>query len=151
MADLILAAVALAVLQFGDPDRPWQGAVVMTAAALAVTTPHYQWYALLLVMLVAFDGRIEWLAFAAGAYYAAEPGMGRYTPPYRLVDAIAYGVPVLVVAAGWLARRELTRRELAGHELAGRRTVPAATLPVEATAAVAADLDIAAVPALTAD
>jgi hypothetical protein len=151
MAVLILAAVALAVLQFGDPDRPWQGAVVTTAAALAVTTPHYQWYALLLVMLVAFDGRIEWLAFAAGAYYAAEPGMGRYTPPYRLVDAIAYGVPVLVVAAGWLARRELTRRELAGHELAGRRTVPAATLPVEATAAVAADLDIAAVPALTAD
>jgi hypothetical protein len=156
VAVLILAAVALAVLQFGDPSRPWQGAVVMTAAALAVTTPHYQWYALLLVMLVAFDGRIEWLAFAAGAYYAAEPGMGRYTPPYRLVDAIAYGVPVLVVAAGWLARRELTRRELAGRELArrelaGRRSVPAATLPVETTAVVAADRDIAAVPALTAD
>jgi len=110
MAILILAAVALAVLQFGDPDRPWQGAVVMTAAALAVTTPRYQWYALLLVMLVAFDGRLEWLAFAAGAYYAAEPNMGRYTPPGRLVDAIAYGVPVLVVAGGWLARRELARR-----------------------------------------
>src|ERR1700722_9204408 len=161
MAVLILAAVALAVLQFGAPDRPWQGAVVMTAAALAVTTPHYQWYALLLVVLVAFDGRIEWLAFAAGAYYAAEPGMGRYTPPYRLVDAIAYGVPVLVVAAGWLARRELTRRqlaqrelaqrELAQRELAGRRTVPAATLPVEAAAAVAAHLHIAAVPPPTAD
>src|SRR3984957_9330465 len=171
MAVLILAAVALAVLQFGDPDRPWQGAVVMTAAPLAVTTPHYQWYALLLVVLVAFDGRIEWLAFAAGAYYAAEPGMGRYTPPYRLVDAIAYGVPVLVVAAGWLARRELTRRqlaqrelaqrelaqrelaqrELAQRELAGRRTVPAATLPVEAAAAVAAHLHIAAVPPPTAD
>jgi hypothetical protein len=82
----------------------------MTAAALAVTTPRYQWYALLLVMLVAFDGRLEWLAFAAGAYYAAEPNMGRYTPPGRLVDAIAYGVPVLVVAGGWLARRELARR-----------------------------------------
>jgi hypothetical protein len=161
MAVLILAAVALAVLQFGDPDRPWQGAVVMTAAALAVTTPHYQWYALLLVMLVAFDGRLEWLAFAAGAYYAAEPAMGRYTPPYRLVDAIAYGVPVLVVAAGWLARRELARRELARRELARRElarreptrrgTVPAETLPVEVAAAVPADLDIAAVPALTAD
>jgi hypothetical protein len=145
MAVLILAAVALAVLQFGDPERPWQGALVMTAAALAVTTPHYQWYALLLVMLVAFDGRPEWLAFAAGAYYAAEPRMGRYTPPHRLIDAIAYGVPVLVVAAGWLARRELARRELAR-----RGTVPAETLPVEVLAAVAADLDIAAVPALTA-
>src|SRR5580698_9704648 len=120
MAVLILAAVALAVLQFGDPGRPWQGALVMTAAALAVTTPHYQWYALILVMLVAFDGRVEWLAFAAGAYYAAEPGMGRYTPPNRLIDAIAYGIPVLVVAAGWLARRELARRELARRELTRR-------------------------------
>jgi Glycosyltransferase family 87 len=144
MAVLILAAVALAVLQFGHPDQPWQGALVMTAAALAVTTPHYQWYALLLVMLVAFDGRPEWLAFAAGAYYATEPEMGRYTPPHRLVDAIAYGVPVLVVAAGWLARHELAR-----HELARRGTVPAETLPVEVAAAVAADKDVAAVPALT--
>jgi hypothetical protein len=117
----------------------------MTAAALAVTTPHYQWYALLLVVLVAFDGRPEWLAFAAGAYYAAEPGMGRYTPPYRLVDAIAYGIPVLVVAAGWLARRELARRELGRHA-----AVPAETLPVEVAAAFAADLDIAAVPDPTA-
>jgi hypothetical protein len=92
--------------------------------------------------------------------------MGRYTPPYRLVDAIAYGIPVLVVAAGWLARRELAQRELAQRELArpklARRevirrelarggTVPAGTQPVEAAAAVTADLDIAAVPALTAD
>jgi hypothetical protein len=116
----------------------------MTAAALAVTTPHYQWYALVLVMLVAFDGRPEWLAFAAGAYYAAEPGMGRYTPPHRLIDAIAYGVPVLVVAVGWLARRELARRELARSG-----ALPAETLPAEVAAA-AADLDIAAAPALTA-
>ena len=110
VAVLILAAVALAVLQFSDPDRPWQGALVMTAAALAVATPHYQWYALLLVMLVALDGRPEWLAFAAGGYYAAEPSMGRYATPWRLVDAIAYGVPLMVVAAGWLVRHELARR-----------------------------------------
>ena len=114
VAVLMLAAVALAVLRFSDPDRPWQGAVVMTAAALAVTTPHYQWYALLLVMLVALDGRPEWLAFAAGAYYAAEPSLGRYTLPDRLHDAVAYGVPVLIVAVGWLVRRELARRAGAG-------------------------------------
>ena len=77
VALLILAAVAFAVLQFSHPDRPWQGALVMTAAALAVATPHYQWYSLLLVMLVALDGRPEWLAFAAGGYYAAYPGPGR--------------------------------------------------------------------------
>ncbi len=76
VAALIMAAAAVAVLQFSDPDRPWEGAVVMTATALAVATPHYQWYSLLLVMLVALDGRPEWLAFAAGGYYAAEPSMG---------------------------------------------------------------------------
>src|SRR5208337_4668909 len=64
VAVLILGAVAFAVLQFSNPDRPWEGALYMTAAALAVATPHYQWYSLLLVMLVALDGRPEWLAFA---------------------------------------------------------------------------------------
>ena len=80
VAVLILAAIALAVLEFADPDRPWQGALYMTAAALAVTTPHYQWYSLLLVMLVALDGRPEWLAFAAGGYYAAEAYAGPVHP-----------------------------------------------------------------------
>jgi hypothetical protein len=110
VAVLVLTMVALAVLRFSDPDQPWRGAVVMTAAALAVTTPHYQWYALLLVMLVALDGRPEWLAFAAGGYYAAEPNMGRWTVPSPYYLAIAYGVPVLIVTAGWLVRRELARR-----------------------------------------
>jgi Glycosyltransferase family 87 len=110
VAALILAAVAFAVLQFSDPDRPWQGALYMTAAALAVATPHYQWYSLLLVMLVALDGRPEWLAFAAGGYYAAYPNLGQYTPPWRLEDAIAYGTPLVIVAVGWLIRHELARR-----------------------------------------
>ena len=117
VAVLVLAAVALAVLQFSDPDRPWQGALMMTAAALAVTTPHYQWYSLLLVMLVALDGRPEWLAFAAGGYYAAEPALGRYNIPWRLHDAIAYGVPLLIVAAGWLIRQELARRAVTAEPL----------------------------------
>jgi hypothetical protein len=110
VAVLVLAAIALAVLQFSDPDQPWRGALYMTAGALAVTTPHYQWYSLLLVMLVALDGRPEWLAFAAGGYYAAEPDLGRYHVPSRLQDGIAYGVPLVVVGAGWLIRHELARR-----------------------------------------
>ena len=104
IAVAVLGVTGLLVLRFSDPDRPWRGAVVMTAAALAVATPHYQWYALLLVMLVALDGRPEWLAFAAGGYYATEPNMGRLTVPSRYHDAVAYGVPVLVVAAGWAWR-----------------------------------------------
>jgi hypothetical protein len=126
MAVLILAAVAFAVLQFSDPDRPWQGALMMTAAALAVTTPAYQWYALPLVMLVALDGRPEWLAFAAGAYYAAEPSLGRFTIPSRLHDAVAYGVPIVVVAVGWLVREFVRRRDV-GLEPAPVPAAPPAT------------------------
>jgi hypothetical protein len=125
VAVLILAAVGVAVLRFSNPDRPWQGALVMTAAALAVTTPRYEWYALLLVMLVALDGRPEWLAFAAGAYYAAEPDLGRYTIPNRFHDAVAYGVPVVVVGVGWFVR-ELARRRAGGLEPAPVPAVSAA-------------------------
>jgi hypothetical protein len=141
VAVLVLAAIAVAVLQFSDPDRPWQGALYMTAGALAVTTPHYQWYALLLVMLVALDGRPEWLAFAAAGYYAAFPTLGgRYHIPGRLHDAIAYGVPLLVVGAGWLIRHELARRapviaEPVIAEPTVAEPVPVAALPVEAGAA----------------
>jgi Glycosyltransferase family 87 len=138
MAVLILAAVAFAVLQFSDPDRPWQGAVIMTAAALAVTTPRYQWYALLLVMLVALDGRPEWLAFAAGAYYAAEPDLGRYSIPLRMHDAVAYGVPVAVVVVGSVIRYELERRRGVGME----------PVAVPAVAAVPAAPVVPVVPAI---
>ena len=61
----VLAAVGVAVLRGTDPDRPWRGALAMTGAALAVTTPPFAWYAMLLVVLVAIDGRAEWLALAA--------------------------------------------------------------------------------------
>jgi hypothetical protein len=136
VALLILAAVAFAVLQFSHPDRPWTGALVMTAAALAVATPHYQWYSLLLVMLVALDGRPEWLAFAAGGYYAAYPALGaRYFLPWRLHDAFAYGVPLVVVGAGWLIRNELAKRAALAAEPAA--AVPVATEPVVADRVVA--------------
>jgi hypothetical protein len=148
VAVLILAAIALAVLEFADPDRPWQGALYMTAGALAVTTPHYQWYSLLLVMLVALDGRPEWLAFAAGGYYAAEAYMGRYTPPFRLVNAIAYGVPLAVVAAGWLIRRELARRAGAARMAGIAGPLPLADAPAAAVS-VSVSVPAVSVPAVS--
>ena len=75
-AVLVLAVVALAVLRFSDPDQPWRGAVVMTAAALAVATPHYQWYALLLVMLVALDGRAGMAGLCRGRVLRRRTGPG---------------------------------------------------------------------------
>jgi hypothetical protein len=135
VAVLVLAAIALAVLQFGDPDRPWTGALYMTAAALAVTTPNLQWYSLLLVMLVALDGRPEWLAFAAGAYYAAFPNLRTLDfIPGRLHDAIAYGVPLLIVGAGWLIRRELARRAPAVVPPEAAEVTAAEVTAVEVTA-----------------
>jgi hypothetical protein len=108
VAVLVLTATGLAVLRFSDPDRPWHSAVVLTGTALAVTTPSYQWYSILLVMLVALDGRPEWLAFAAGGYLAAEPAMGRLTIPDA--DAAGYGLAALFVAAVWLGRQIRARR-----------------------------------------
>ncbi len=100
----ILATVALVVLLRGDPDRPWRGAVVMTGVALAVTTPPFPWYAMLLVMLVAFDGRVEWLGFAMVRYLAvSDPLPGVRVP---VLDALraAYGLALAVVVAVALIR-----------------------------------------------
>ena len=104
----ILAVTGLAVLRFSDPDHPWRGAVVMTGAALAVTTPNYQWYAILLVMLVVLDGRPEWLAFAAGSYLAAEPHLGRWRIIHHS-QAVGYGLAALFVALVWIVRVVIAR------------------------------------------
>ena len=108
IAVLLLAVTGLAVIRFSDPDRPWQAAVVMTGMALIVTTPKYQWYAILLVMLVVLDGRPEWLALAAGGYLGAEPHLGRWREvPHAVV--IGYGLATLFIALVTLLRWRLAR------------------------------------------
>jgi hypothetical protein len=98
VAILVLAATAYLVLRYSDPDQPWHGAMIMTGVALAVTTPLYQWYALMLVMLVALDGQWEWLGLAAGAYVFAEPLSGPLALPNP--QAIGYGLGLAVALAG---------------------------------------------------
>ncbi|MGH3395973.1 MAG: glycosyltransferase 87 family protein [Streptosporangiaceae bacterium] len=99
----VLAMVGLAVLRRGDPDRPWRGALVMTGAALAVATPSLLWYSMILVALVALDGRAEWLALAAARYFTPTHPL----PHVRLADAavLGYGAAVLIIFAVWLIRR----------------------------------------------
>ena len=80
----------------------------MTGVALAVTTPSYQWYAILLVMLVVLDGRPEWLAFAAGGYLAAEPHLGRWRVIHHS-QAVGYGLAALFVALVWVVRIVIAR------------------------------------------
>ncbi|MCW2911652.1 MAG: hypothetical protein JWL68_6441 [Actinomycetia bacterium] len=100
----VLATVALAVLLRGDPDRPWRGAVVMTGMALAVTTPPFPWYAMLLVMLVAFDGRVEWLGLALVRYLAVSSPLPGVHVPVLDAERAGYGLALAVVAVTALIR-----------------------------------------------
>lgn len=59
---LLLAAVGIAVWRLTDPADPWLGQLVMIGATLALVTPRYPWYALLLVPMIVMTGRWEWLA-----------------------------------------------------------------------------------------
>ncbi|MFI1290317.1 glycosyltransferase 87 family protein [Streptomyces sp. NPDC020792] len=49
----LVALSAWYVLRCGDPERPWDGSLLVTGTALLLTSPGYYWYALLVVALVA--------------------------------------------------------------------------------------------------
>jgi hypothetical protein len=61
VAMLSVLAVAVYVLLRGDRRRPCGGALLVSGSALLLTSPSYYWYALIVVALVALDGRWEWL------------------------------------------------------------------------------------------
>jgi hypothetical protein len=137
----ILGGVALAVLLRGDPDRPWRGAVVMTGAALAVTTPPFPWYALLLVLLVAFDGRAEWLSFALVRYLAVSSPLPGVHIPVLDAERAGYGLALAVVTVTavirWRRAQVTAQPELVS--VPGAAATPAATA-VPAAAPVSAPL-----------
>ncbi|WP_327378146.1 DUF2029 domain-containing protein [Streptomyces sp. NBC_01216] len=94
---LALAGLAVAVWWRGPAEEPWRGAMVTVGTAFLLLTPGYSWYALLLVALVALDGRWEWLGVAAaGAVAYLVPGATTWA---YAVAAVAVGV------GGWTRRR----------------------------------------------
>ncbi|WP_308345449.1 glycosyltransferase 87 family protein [Streptomyces sp. ISL-94] len=98
-----MAGVSLRVMWRGDPQRPWSGALLVTGWAFALLTPGYSWYALLLIALVALDGRWEWLgiALAGAAVYVLAPEFD-----YRAaLSTTAYGIAVLLVLLASAVRR----------------------------------------------
>ncbi|MFE7283759.1 glycosyltransferase 87 family protein [Streptomyces noursei] len=100
---VVLIVLCGGVLWRGSPERPWCGALLVTGAAFLLLTPGYSWYALLLIALVALDGRWEWLAVAAAgtvAYVTA-----RAFPAHGAVATTAYALAAASVGAGWLVRR----------------------------------------------
>ncbi|NWF24872.1 DUF2029 domain-containing protein [Streptomyces sp. PKU-EA00015] len=95
----VMLAVSLYAIRRGDPERPWSGALLVTGTAFLLTTPGYSWYALLLVALVALDGRWEWLGIAVA-------GAAAYLTARAVPDAgtIAYALAASAVACGGAAR-----------------------------------------------
>ncbi|MEU4498674.1 glycosyltransferase family 87 protein [Streptomyces sp. NPDC023998] len=107
-AVLVLLAVTVHVMWRGDPDGPWNGALLVTGTAFLLLTPGYSWYALLLVALVALDGRWEWLAVAvAGA--AKYVGVYMGVKPDGLGTTV-YAVAAIVALAGCVLRRGQVRQ-----------------------------------------
>lgn len=70
-AAVILGLTALWVFRHTDPDAPQDSAVVMAGVVIAVSTPSYGWYALLVLALAVLSGAVEWLpmALVPGFYY----------------------------------------------------------------------------------
>ncbi|MFE3650041.1 glycosyltransferase family 87 protein [Streptomyces sp. NPDC059152] len=108
-AVVLLALTALYVWWRGDPARPWRGALLLTGIALLLVSPSYPWYSLLVVGLVALDGRWEWLtvSLAGTVLYLG----GRLLPGFPL-QAWAYGTAAVCVALGACLRAAPARRLL---------------------------------------
>ncbi|MGW2366948.1 glycosyltransferase 87 family protein [Streptomyces sp. NPDC001667] len=105
---VVLAAVVAYVLRRGGPRRPWRGALLVTGTAFLLLTPGYSWYALLLIGLVALDGRWEWLGVAVAG--AAKYIGGRAVGDPDLLGTVAYAVAALAVTGGWALRRGAEKR-----------------------------------------
>lgn len=98
-----VAGVCVHVMWRGDPRRPWSGALTVVGWSFVLLTPGYSWYALLLIALVALDGRWEWLgvALAGAAVYVLAPVFDHRAA----LSNVAYGAAVALVLAGTLLRR----------------------------------------------
>ncbi|GHE12593.1 glycosyltransferase 87 family protein [Streptomyces alanosinicus] len=118
-AVVLLALTAIYVWLRGDPARPWRGALLLTGTALLLISPNYPWYSLLVVALVALDGRWEWLTvtLAGTVLYLA----GRLLPGFPL-QAWAYGAAAAVITLAACLRTTPAQRLLHRHH----RSAPAA-------------------------
>ena len=121
LAALVLAGVAAAVAWRTDPDRPWDGAVVVTGVAVLLAGANYPWYALVLVALVALSGRWEWLPAAAAAYLPYF--VGALDLQQEPMKKLSYGTAtalVLVLVAVRAARGRAAREPAAGAGMTDR-------------------------------
>ncbi len=96
LAVLILLAVAVWALVYTDPVQPWLTGAVTVAVMFLVLTPSYQWYALLLVPLLALGAHAVWFAVPiAMTFVYFEPDLQTGFQPYR---GLIYLAAALLVA-----------------------------------------------------
>ncbi|MBV9822618.1 MAG: DUF2029 domain-containing protein, partial [Actinobacteria bacterium] len=102
-AALVLAAAALWVLRHTDPDAPEDSAVVMAGVVIAVSTPSYGWYALLLLALLVMSQAWQWLPMAIlpSFFYLIDSDfhLGAH------FGSAIYGGALLATLAGYAVRR----------------------------------------------
>ena len=101
-AVIVLATTALLVWRTADPDRPWRGALVSAGVFLLVTSPALPWYGLLVIVLVALDGRAEWLAVGAAGYVMW--AMIAFGLPGLAATRVGYGAGAVAVLGATLWR-----------------------------------------------
>jgi hypothetical protein len=99
-----------------------------------VTTPPFPWYTMLLVMLVAFDGRAEWLAFAMVKYFAVGEPLPGVRVPVAAIERDGYAAALAVVVLVSLLRWQHGRTQGRGPARPVPVTEPVPTAqPVPAT------------------
>jgi hypothetical protein len=114
---VVILAVVGYVLRRGDPERPWSGALLVTGTAFLLMTPGYSWYALLLVALVALDGRWEWLGVAAA-------GAAKYVTVHLEADGETIGTTAYALAAAAVLAGHVLRRTRGTKAPAARTGAP---------------------------
>ncbi|MER6129151.1 glycosyltransferase 87 family protein [Streptomyces sp. NPDC001795] len=107
VAIVLLALTALFVWWRGDPARPWRGALLLTGMTLLLFSPNYPWYSLLVIALVALDGRWEWLAITLAGTVLYLAGQLLHGFP---LQAWAYGAAAVTVALSACLRGVRARR-----------------------------------------
>jgi hypothetical protein len=112
VAAAVIGAVAVWAMMRGDPSEPWRAAVPVVGVTFIVLGPAYPWYALLLVGLVALDGRGEWLVVAAAAY------------PAYFVGALGLHHGTTQMAGYWSATAAVAGTAIYRHVLRRRVALP---------------------------
>ncbi len=102
VAVILLTIVAVLVIRFTPPERPWLGQVVMIGVTLIVASPNYAWYALLLVPFVAMSGRWEWMLIPLALSLHAVVSGNPFFRGSLLVAAVGIAVVSLVRSRGRL-------------------------------------------------